>query len=150
MCLEPGFRKPTEKQCEGIGWKVFQSDMRGRYVFTPKYNENKWLKEKKFRPPMHSPPLEGFGFHIFLLKRDARVALRKTPGLIMRRVRYRKATAIGIFQAPYAAFDAQNAATTGTWDTTSTSSARPWYVYVTHFFKTKNIVAKEIFIEAEA
>ncbi len=118
MCLEQGFRKPTKKQTEGVGSKLFSEAGAGTDRGQSKCRPiNTWINERDFRSLYHDKPVEGYGFHIFLRKKDAMEF--ENAFRIVRRVKYRKATAVGVFQEWWKGLD------------------------------LKNIVAKEIFIEAK-
>ena len=104
MCLQPNFRKPTEKQSTGIGWKVFRNDFKGEFQTTQKVRAvNAWINEKHFRSDYsRDVPNEGYGFHVFLRKKDAIAWFNSAQkayinNVVIARVQYRKATAIGTF-----------------------------------------------------
>lgn len=96
MCLEPGFRKPTKKQEEGHGWKVFRGNMGGEFEARSRVRPTgRWINEKDFRDGRKKILPEGPGFHIFLSREQAEGWC--WDGQIMKRVKYRNATAIGGF-----------------------------------------------------
>ena len=95
MCLESNFRKPTEKQSTGIGWKVLKPKGSAICQGTDeKYIKNKWLNENQYRDETAACPKEGYGFHIFLKKNDA-LRWWIMSDHVVQRVKYRKATVIG-------------------------------------------------------
>lgn len=97
MCLELGFSKPTKKQEEGMGWKIFSGDMGGECFGMKRRPTNIWIRERDFRSSAPLSPPEGFGFHIFLQKKGARNWMFHAGGYVLLRVKYRAATAIGRF-----------------------------------------------------
>jgi hypothetical protein len=123
MCLEPVDKKfrsySRDPKRSGKGWKVFakrcdcffhgnnftfESVLDGcfmsySYPIVISRQSGKWLREERYRrkgtPDFLNTGFHNYriGWHIFLNRNDA--YLVKSPGKVVRRVSYRKATAIG-------------------------------------------------------
>jgi len=104
MCLRKITRTTNLKQ-EGIGWKIFRKEYSNifpmfYYDYDNAIRTGKWINEKEYRVPGISPPKEGFGFQIFLRRKDvihwANLSGNKEE---VRRVRWRKPVARGLYSA---------------------------------------------------
>lgn len=104
MCLAKITRRKGLKQ-EGAGWKVFAVSPSNGKLYSPITESHivtgEWINEADYRPPGEPPPEEGYGFHIFLQKRDAqiyRLLVSLNLGYVLtgiKRVRWRKPVARG-------------------------------------------------------